>query len=165
MSCRISWLDINYQTPSLANKRNLSLSSKFIFISSGSWVTPIGFEMLSPMERLIANPCAAELIKTYFCWEARLGVAQRILHFHHEKHGFSPHVSISFSFPYHWKAYDPQKDRLAPNTSYPLNRISRYLPCRLKIALESPTLAQVSNPPFNRIDTIVEPLHSMLIRF
>jgi hypothetical protein len=47
---------MNYQTPSDANRINLSLLSKRIFIIYGSLVTPTCFETLSPNERLIANP-------------------------------------------------------------------------------------------------------------
>ena len=67
---------MNYHTPSDATKMNLSLLSAPIFITYGLWVTPYGFETLSPNDRLIANPCISKLYLIYFDLVATLEEVQ-----------------------------------------------------------------------------------------
>lgn len=123
MSCSTSWLEINSQTPSDASSTNLSLLSSFILITSGSLVTPIDFEMLSPNDLLIASPCKSTWMLLYFGLEAKPALARSAARSHLEKHGPFLHSLWFFFSSYQLRAYDLAKDKSIPSSCDRLNSV------------------------------------------
>ena len=65
---------------------NLSRLSSLMRMISGSAVTPMVFETLSPKDLLMANPCISSSYGNYSDEAARLASAQLATHFHPYKH-------------------------------------------------------------------------------
>ena len=104
---------------------NLSLDYSCSWINSGSWVTPIGLEMLSPSDLLMASPWISWSKVKYFGWEARLFEVQHDFHVNPWNNVLFLLSSRFFSFISLLKAYDLLKDEWFPNFFCQLN-ISEY---------------------------------------
>ena len=141
---------------------NLSLLSIFSWIIYGMWVTPIGFETLSPNDLLIANPCISFIkLKHTLIWKPNSLWTDWTTILITKSMYLSSTFKNSLFFSLNWRFMILWQINHFPILFINFGLKIKLL-CLARMALLSPTLAQIIYYFCTNTLTNVDPLHVAL---